>query len=88
MRLRGRARVVLEPLGLSRSSRQDRLESSSLMTPLDSARHSRAVCVASLLTLNIQESVQVRLVEGGAELRPFGDGDGVLGATLAVPVLG
>ena len=28
------------------------------------------------------------MVEGGAELGPFGDGDGVLGATLAVPVLG
>ena len=27
------------------------------------------------------------MVEGGAELGPFGDGDGVLGATLAVPVL-
>jgi len=28
------------------------------------------------------------LVEGRAELRPFGDGNGVLGATLAVPVHG
>jgi len=39
-------------------------------------------------TLAIQESIQVRLVEGGAELGSFGDGDGVLRATLAVPVLG
>ena len=46
--LRGRARVVLEPLGLSRSSQRGRLESSSLMTPLESARHSRAVWLASL----------------------------------------
>ena len=46
------------------------------------------VCVLVPRTLAIQEPVQVRLVEGGAELRPFGDGDGVLGATLAVPVLG
>jgi hypothetical protein len=28
------------------------------------------------------------LVEGGTELGPFGDSDGVLRATLAVPVLG
>ena len=28
------------------------------------------------------------MVEGGSELGSFGDGDGVLGATLAVPVLG
>src|SRR6185312_14722374 len=46
------------------------------------------VCVLVPRTLAIQEPVQVRLVEGGAELGPFGDGDGVLGATLAVPVLG
>ena len=39
-------------------------------------------------TLAIQEPIQVRLVEGGAELGPLGNGDGVLGATLAVPVLG
>jgi hypothetical protein len=39
-------------------------------------------------TLAIQESIQVRLVEGGAELGSFGDDDGVLRATLAVPVLG
>ena len=45
-------------------------------------------CVLVPRTLAIQEPVQVRLVEGGAELGPFGDGDGVLGATLAVPVLG
>jgi len=46
------------------------------------------VCVLVPRTLAILEPVQVRLVEGGAELGPFGDGDGVLGATLAVPVLG
>jgi len=46
------------------------------------------VCVLVPRTLAIQEPVQVRLVEGGAELGPFGDGDGVLGATLAVLVLG
>ena len=46
------------------------------------------VCVLVPRTLVIQEPVQVCLVEGGAELRPFGDGDGVLGAMLAVPVLG
>ena len=46
------------------------------------------VCVLVPRTLAIQEPVQVRLVEGGAELRPFGDGDGVLEAMLAVPVLG
>ena len=28
------------------------------------------------------------MVEGGAKMGPLGDGDGVLGATLAVPVLG
>ena len=39
-------------------------------------------------TLAIQESVQVRLVEGGEELGPFGNSDCVLRATLAVPVLG
>jgi len=39
-------------------------------------------------TLAIQESVQVHLVEGRAELGPLGDGNGVLGATLAISVLG
>jgi hypothetical protein len=39
-------------------------------------------------TLAIQEPIQIRLVEGGAKLGSFGDGDGVLGATLAVPILG
>ena len=53
-----------------------------------SALPGSVVCVLVPRTLAIQEPVQVRLVEGGAELRPFGDGDGVLGATLAVPVLG
>ena len=42
------------------------------------------VCVLVPRTLTIQELIQVRLVEGGAELGPFGDGDSVLGATLAV----
>jgi len=46
--LRGRARVVLEPLGLSRSSRRGRLGSSSLMTLLESAQHSQAVWFMSL----------------------------------------
>ena len=46
------------------------------------------VCVLVPRTLAIQEPVQVYLVEGGAELGPLGDGDGVLGATLAIPVLG
>ena len=48
------------------------------------------VCVLVPRTLAIQEPVQVRLVEGAAELGPLGDGDGdgVLGATLAVSVLG
>ena len=46
------------------------------------------VCVLVPRTLAIQEPVQVRLVEGGTELGPLGDGDSVLGATLAVPVLG
>ena len=46
------------------------------------------VCILVPRTLAILEMVQVRLVEGGAELRPFGDGDGVLEAMLAVPVLG
>ena len=46
------------------------------------------VCILVPRTLAIQEPVEVRLVEGGAELRPFGDGDGVLEAMLAVPVLG
>ena len=46
------------------------------------------VCVLVPRTLAIQESVQVRLVEGGAELGPFSDNDGVLRATLAVLVLG
>ena len=48
LRLRGRARVVQDPPGLSRSSRQGRLGSSSLMTLLESARHSRAVLFTSL----------------------------------------
>ena len=38
--------------------------------------------------LAIQEPIQVCLVEGGAELRPLSDSDGVLGAMLAVPALG
>ena len=46
------------------------------------------VCILVPRTLAIQEPVQIRLVEGGAELGSFGDGDGVLGATFAVPVLG
>ena len=48
----------------------------------------RVVGFLVLGALAIQEPVQVRLVEGGAKLGPFGDGDDVLGATLAVPVLG
>ena len=46
------------------------------------------VCILVPWALAIQEPIQVRLVEGGAELGPFSDGDGVLGDTLAVPVLG
>ena len=46
------------------------------------------VCVLVPRTLAIQELIQVRLVEGRAELGSFGDGDVLLGATLAVPVLG
>ena len=46
------------------------------------------VCVLVPRTLAIQEPVQIRLVEGGLELGSFSDGDGVLGATLAVPILG
>jgi len=38
--------------------------------------------------LAIQEPIQVHMLEGGAELGPLGDGDSVLGATLAFPVLG
>ena len=53
-----------------------------------SALPGSVVCVLVPRTLAIQESVQVRLVEGGAELGPFGDGDSVLGATLAVPAFG
>lgn len=53
-----------------------------------SALPGSVLCILVPRTLAIQESIQVRLVEGGAELGPFGDGDGVLGATLAVPVLG
>ena len=53
-----------------------------------SALPGSVVCVLVPRTLAIQESIQVCLVEGGAELGPFGDGDGVLGAMLAVPVLG
>jgi len=37
--------------------------------------------------LAIQEPVLVRLVEGGVELGPLGNSDGVFRATLAVPVL-
>ena len=53
-----------------------------------SALPGSVVCVLVPRTLAIQESVQVRLVEGGAELGPFSDNDGVLRATLAVLVLG
>ena len=53
-----------------------------------SALSSGVVCVIVPRTLAIQEAIQVRLVEGGAELGSFGDGNGVLGATLTVPVLG
>ena len=53
-----------------------------------SAHPGSMVCVLVPRTLAIQEPVQVRLVEGGAELGPFGDSDGVLRATLAVPVVG
>ena len=45
------------------------------------------VCILVPRTLAIQEMVQVRLVEGGAELGLFDNGDGVLGATLAVVLL-
>ena len=38
--------------------------------------------------LAIQEPIQVHMLEGGAELGPLSDGDSVLGATLAFPVLG
>ena len=46
------------------------------------------VCILVPRTLAIQEPVQVHLVKGGAELGSLGDGDGVLGAMLVVPVLG
>ena len=49
---------------------------------------SSMVCILVPRTLAIQEPVQIRLVEGGLELGSFSDGDGVLGATLAVPILG
>ena len=53
-----------------------------------SAHPGSMVCILVPRTLAIQEPIQVRLVESGAELGSFGDADGVLGATLAVPVLG
>ena len=53
-----------------------------------SALPGSVVCVLVPRTLAIQESVQVHLVEGRAELGPLGDGNGVLGATLAISVLG
>jgi len=53
-----------------------------------SALPGSVVCVLVPRTLAIQESIRVCFVEGGAELGSFGDGDGVLGATLAVLVLG
>ena len=46
------------------------------------------VCVLVPGTLAIQESIQVGLVEGGVKLGSFGEGNGVLGAMLAVPALG
>ena len=36
----------------------------------------------------IKEPVELLLVEGGALLRPIGDGDGVVGAALALASLG
>jgi len=53
-----------------------------------SALSGGVVCILVPRTIDIQEPVQVRLVEGGAELGSFGDSDGVLRTTLAVPVLG
>ena len=90
LHLHGRARVVLEQLGLSRSSRRGRLW---VVIPDDavgecSALPGGVVRVLVPGTLAIQEPVQVCLVEGGAELGPLGDGDSVVGATLEVPVLG
>ena len=38
--------------------------------------------------LGVEEPVELLLVEGGTLLRPVGDGDGVVGAALAIVGLG
>ena len=46
------------------------------------------VGVFVLGALGVEEPVKLLLVEGGALLRPVGNSDGVVGATLAVTSLG
>ena len=46
------------------------------------------VCVLMPGALGVKEPVELLLVEGGALLGPIGDGDGVVGAVLALASLG
>jgi hypothetical protein len=76
---------LLELPGLSRSSSLGCLGSSGA-TLLERAHHSRAMWLASLRQGNLasRSLVELLLVEGGALLGPISDGDGVVGAALAL----